>query len=75
MRIDSLSFSQPGAACSGNTRGCRRFGVLINRDDDRLHMMIAVTLKHRLTPHVGERLNPRLIVCRRTISRVRGPKH
>jgi hypothetical protein len=36
MRIDSLSFSQPGAACSGNTRGCRRFGVLINRDDDRL---------------------------------------
>jgi hypothetical protein len=36
-------------------------GILIDDDDDRLHMMVAITLEWRLAPHLRQRLYPRRI--------------
>src|SRR5579872_2511868 len=36
----------------------RRFGVLIDGDDDRLHMLIAVAFQCRLPSHVSQRIDP-----------------
>src|SRR5579871_1054451 len=40
----------------------RRFRVLIDRDDDRLYMGVAVAFQCRLPSHVGQRLDPRWMV-------------
>jgi len=38
------------------------FGILIDRDDDRLRMMVAVALQSCLAPHICQCLDPRWIV-------------
>src|ERR1700722_7718370 len=40
----------------------RAFGILIDRDDDRLYGLIAVAFQCRLPSHVGQRLDPRWMV-------------
>src|ERR1700722_11295741 len=40
----------------------RRFRVLIDRDDDRLYMLITVAFQCRLPSYVGQRLDPRWMV-------------
>jgi hypothetical protein len=38
------------------------FGILIDRDDDRLHVMVAVALQSCLAPHICECVDPWWIV-------------
>src|SRR6516165_8953667 len=40
----------------------RGLGILIDRDNDRLHMGIAVTLQSRLASHISKRLDPRRMI-------------
>src|SRR5579862_9501075 len=40
----------------------RAFGILIDRDDDRLYVLVAVAFQCRLPPDVGQRLDPRWMV-------------
>jgi len=39
-----------------------RFGILIDRDDDRLYMVVAIPFQGRLAPHIGKRLDPRRVI-------------
>src|ERR1700733_11190413 len=40
----------------------RRLGVLIDREDDRLYVLVAVAFQCRLASYVGQRLDPRWMV-------------